>query len=629
MQIDGSITVNSSSQSSLVVKDCKFYSLNRAIYINPSASDYRTYLSETYIQHQSAGVGTDSLIEISKGWLYASGGGWNAKNNSNILKSSGLGVAIRITGVVMESENSSASLAPLVNITTTNLTVNTIAQCSMTASSSTVKTTPAILINSSAALTINLLQNYFGINGTSVTGNVIQYSGTAPVLQIGGNASQYGTSSIIQSGITTVPTQAVGLYSFGQVAANKVTLQGTNPVVDALTINNGALSVGGAAFINGNDGAGIGLRMNSGGINLNNYPLNNASAVNITGSGMGTYSLQNITGATQLNGRVNITGSSSNVALQINTGSTTSNTLEMNGGTIQTNGINGMKLSTSSISAANNAIAMSGINTIQMTGSTNSITGVKSINIANDNATTPLTITNSGDNPHIILNNSGSSTLIPVEMSWVNGTTLAIGNQNVAGGRGAFIFYNGKDIIRVNPVNYRMIANYSPYSPCLAASGVNGTFTPAPIGAWVSGVAKLLGTQTITLSQYVNFPIIDGGFGVEAYIGMNGFINTCVINGAHNINIYVTYERVRGGITVGPYNLYGANYPIGTLSNGSFYSPLNGVSYNETNPTERVTFNPSTDTVIFKVYGLYVGGSPPSTVTAPTGLAAVISPFFY
>jgi hypothetical protein len=147
-------------------------------------------------------------------------------------------------------------------------------------------------------------------------------------------------------------------------------------------------------------------------------------------------------------------------------------------------------------------------------------------------------------------------------------------------------------------------------------------------------VPKLLGTETITLGVN-NLPIIPGGFGTPCFLGLNGYINTCVLTGAggggggshYDITVSATYTRTRGGTTVGPFALYGCSYPISIFSSGRFFSPLNGTTYNEAVVGERTTFTHG-DVLAIQVFGLYVGGSPPTIVTPASGLAAVFSPFF-
>lgn len=350
-------------------------------------------------------------------------------------------------------------------------------------------------------------------------------------------------------------------------------------------------------------------------LDMATFDVDNAGA--ITGTSLST-------GSGAIGGGA-ITGTSLSAGSGAITGATLTTT-----GLIKSSGT--LQLSGNVISNASNNTTITGLNGITMAGTTPAITGVNSLAISNTNATTPLTITNSGDNPHIICNNAGASTTIPVEINLVNGSTiLAYGNQG-ADPRGAFFFFNGRDCIRIPAGTGRVQMTYSPYSPTLATSGTAGAWV-AGTGSFVSGVPKILGTQSITLGVN-NLPIIAGGLGVQCFIGLNGYLNTCVLSGAggggggshYDITVSATYTRTRGGTTVGPFALYGCSYPISILS-GPFFSPINGTTYNEAVVGERITFTHG-DIITINIFGLYVGGSPPTITTPASGIASVFSPFF-
>jgi len=594
-QITGQMTVSSATNHSVVLDNCKIYAVNRAFWVNSlgGATDMRIYLNNCAIQHQSATVNTDPLVECGVGWLYADKGSWTALNNSSVLSISGTGSALAVQGITMESDNADASLAPIVSITTTGTPVNTFGQCAMVAISSTAKaSTPAVRINSASPPVVILLQNFFSIGGTSPATNVINYGGTAPTIQIGGCASAYSTAAAIQTGITAVPTTPVGVNgasSFVSVATGSLTstgaISGTSITGTSLSSSGGTIT--GGAITGTSVSAGSGTISTSGAINGGAITGTSLAA----GSGAITGATLTTTGAIKSSGTLQISGDV--------------------------------------ISNASNTTSITGLNSITMAGTAPSISGVNSLAITNTTAALPLDILNSGDNPQVRIRNAATSTTIPVEFNWVNGIyTLAVGQQ-ATDPRGAFIFFNGKDVLRTTTTTPRLQMTYSPYTPTLALSGAAGAWV-AGTGAFVSGVPKLLGTQTITLSA-ANFPIIQGGFGTEAYVGLNGYINTAVLTAAsHKINITASYTRTRSGVltpAVGQYALYGAAYPLTTNSDGTFYSPINGVSYNEAVAGERITFTLG-DVLTLYIYGTYTGGSPPSITTPASGLAAVLSPFF-
>lgn len=447
------------------------------------------------------------------------------------------------------------------------------------------------------------IDNAGTINGINVdiTGSLSAATGFVNAENVVGTVSVSGgaiTSGSSVSASTTITSGGDITSTVGDINATAGNISATSGTVFGGTIT----ALGG------------GLR-SGGGLNLNPFGVGNT---NITNAGSIT-----ATGA--------ITGGS------ISAGSgTISTTGDITGATLTTTGAikssGTLQLSGNVISNASNNTTITGLNGITMAGTTPAITGVNSIAISNSNNTTPFTIANSGDNPHIICSSTGSS-VFPVEINLVNGATvLAYGNQGTDP-RGAFFFFNGRDAIRLPTSTNRLQLTYSPYSPTLATSGAGGAFV-AGTGAFVSGVPKVLGTETITLSS-ANLPIIAGGLGTQCYIGLNGFINTCVLSGAggggggshYDVAISATYTRTRGGTTIGPFALYGCSYPVSILS-GPFYSPLNGTTYNEAVVGERTTFTHG-DIITITVLGLYVGGSPPSITTPASGLACVFSPFFF
>ena len=549
LELDAVISNGSSVEHTVGIQNCRFYpsAASNGVAILDTSTKNRVLIDNCEYTYDFPNIGVpfnfagESTISFSKCDI-------QSPNNASIIAVGGTSYLQRLENCYIQNQFVSPT-SPLLNITSTSAQPHSIALNIFSIASGTGITTPAI--NTANGGTLLVLSNNFSLAGTNpTTGNVIQYSGTAPTLIYGANTAVPLYASEIQSGITLVP-----LTDVGATAGKFTTLSATSGTIASTTMTGNTLTTTG------------------------------------TGQGVATATVSN--GATILNGRVNITGSASAIALNVNTGTLANNTIQMN---------------------------------------TGRILGVNDMAIANTNGTTPLTITNSGDNPHIICNNATANPLIPVEINLVNGsTTLAYGNQGTDP-RGAFFFFNGKDCIRIPSATQRIQMNYSPYSPTLAVSGAAGAWV-AGTGAFTSGVPKLLGTQTITLSAN-NFPIIPGGFGTPFYMGVNGFLNTVVLtaggggggSGGDNLIITATYTRTRGGITVGPYALFGCAYPITAQTTGAFYTPVNGVSYNEFAPLERITFTHG-DIFTLNIFGTYTGGSPPSIATPGTGLAAVFSPF--
>ena len=580
LQLNAVITNGSTLEHTVGIQNCRFYpsAASNGVAILDTSTKNRVLIDncEYTNDYPSTGVPFDfdgeSTISFSKCDI-------QSPNNSSIIRVGGTSYLQRLENCYIQNQFVSPT-APLLNITSTSASTHSIALNIFSIASGSGITTPAIITANGGTLFV--VSNNFQLAGTNpTTGNVIQYVGTAPTLIYGNNTAVPLYASGIQSGITLVP-----LTDVGATAGKFTTLSATSGTIASTTMTGNTIST--------------------------------------TGTGQGVVCATVSNGATVLNGRVNITGSASSIAMNVNTGSAATNVIELNGGTYSTNGATNIKITPTTIANAANNTAMTGVNSITMAGTTPAITGANNIAISNANSTVPLDIVNSGDNPHIRCANASASTTVPVEINLVNGAlTLAYGNQGTDP-RGAFFFFGGKDIIRIQSTLQRVQMSYSPYSPTLAVSGASGAWV-AGTGAFVSGVPKLLGTQTITLSAS-NFPIIPGGFGTPFYLGVNGFINTVVLNGGHDFNITATYTRTRSGITTTPYALYGCAYPVSSRADGAFYSPVNGVSYNELVPAERITFTHG-DILTLYIYGTYTGGSPPNIITPGTGLAAVFSPF--
>jgi len=532
-------------------------------------------------------------------------------NNADIFSIAGTSYFQRLENCYIESQFVNPTSA-LVDIISTSSSTHNIGLNVFSFKNSTSTTAPAIFTQ--AGGTLFVVSNNFNLSGTNpTTGNVIQYSGTAPTLLYKNNSAVIGTASGIQSGITLAP-----LTTVGSEPIKATTINATSGTIASTTMTGNTQTVVG------------------------------------TGQGVVAKTVQN--GATVLNGRVNISGSSSGIALNVNTGSSATNVIELNGGTLGINGASNLKFAQNTISNTSNNTAITGVNSLTMAGSLPQISGVNgltfgalgfisninsmtfgganssisslnSLSITNSNATVPLRITNSGDNPNVIIEATTGSDAIPVEFTMVNGAiTCAIGNQR-SSPRGFFTFVNGADAVQISNLNRRVTQNYSPSSPCFALSGVNGAWVAGTTGvAFTSTVPYLIGTQTITLSQN-NFPIPANSGATQAYMGLQGTVSY-KLNGNHELATSVFVTRTRSGITLPPVLLYGAVYNTQSTNSGFMTQVVNGISYNESIPANSILFQ-NGDIVTFTVYATYTGGSPPSMTVAPVGMSSVISPVFF
>jgi hypothetical protein len=269
---------------------------------------------------------------------------------------------------------------------------------------------------------------------------------------------------------------------------------------------------------------------------------------------------------------------------------------------------------------------ISNLNSMTFGGLNSSINALNGLTISNANSAVPLRISNSGDNPTVIIEATTGSDIIPVELALNNGLIIsAIGNAR-SNPRGNFWYCNGADALQISNINRRMVANYSPSSPCFATSGVNGQWNPGVTGVnFTSGVPYLIGTQVVTLSTN-NFPIPTNSGVTQAYFGLQGNASY-ILNNQHELTTTVFIQRQRGVSVTGPFLLYGSAYNLEATSTGKMTQLLNGISFNEATPANSLLFQIG-DIVTLTVFATHVGGGCQMT-TAPVGLSAVMSPVFY
>jgi hypothetical protein len=147
--------------------------------------------------------------------------------------------------------------------------------------------------------------------------------------------------------------------------------------------------------------------------------------------------------------------------------------------------------------------------------------------------------------------------------------------------------------------------NYAPTSPFNPSSG----FTPGPGGLFSSGVAKLIASQTTTLTQ-ANWPCKY----TSKYLGVAGSISF-VLSAAQPLSYLVRYRKNGGTLTTASGGVY-------YTSTQSISVPVNGITWNGVSGAQFTVG----DTFSWELYATYTGASPPSIATAPTVFSAVFSP---
>lgn len=187
------VTFDSSVDSMLNIDNCYIYTPDnasgRGVYFNPSATNGRLRITNTQIV--SGGVdGLEPLVELTKsGSLIMNNCIINSKGVQNCLKFSGTATCDTVNYVKFESDTSSASASPIVEITSTNSASHAFANCGFIYGSSTSKTANAnasgILCNSASGNpSVVSTYNTFILAGTNGSNYAIQdlKAGTANVM---------------------------------------------------------------------------------------------------------------------------------------------------------------------------------------------------------------------------------------------------------------------------------------------------------------------------------------------------------------------------------------------------------------------------------------------------------------
>lgn len=214
LQITGSLTDNLTKSHSLLIKDCQFYYPDRAVYVNSTGADQRTFISRCKF-NQSSTIGGNPTIQINKGWLAMDYCKVDRRSNSNLLSMTGDSYLNVCANCLFESSSTIASLKPVISINSTSTAPHTVSYSGIVVSSTTTKTDPtcsgiAVL---SVGSTIIVMFNTFSIGG-------ISHTGTPPTYVIYGVAG----SACIDGGSYALPTTenriGGGISHGGALSAN-------------------------------------------------------------------------------------------------------------------------------------------------------------------------------------------------------------------------------------------------------------------------------------------------------------------------------------------------------------------------------------------------------------------------
>ena len=234
-------TNTSATPTNVWYQDCKIF-VNSQFYIHTAgaAPDARTYFSNCDIS-QTNTANTSPVVQIGIGAVEIERVDFTTDGNCNSLLLSGTAVLFRMSLTTFEHTTTSATAAPMFQLTTSSLAVQSLGQCTFTYTSTVVKsaspTSCGIYINTGVNTALIVLNSYFTMSGCTGSGNnIIAYSGVGnPTIVANQIMAVYipitaPYAYTIASGITVVPyTDSVGLAagSFSSTATQNIAVAGT------------------------------------------------------------------------------------------------------------------------------------------------------------------------------------------------------------------------------------------------------------------------------------------------------------------------------------------------------------------------------------------------------------------
>jgi hypothetical protein len=256
--IGGEIQDISSKQHTLIVEGCRIEADSalggEAIFVNMTATDGRTRISNCVISQEAGTTGINPLVSINAGQLNMNQCELTVRAEGCCITVSGSALLSSLNLCSLSSSSASATPNALLFLNSTTATPHNIGLSTFNYTATTSKTAPGILATrpSAGVITAVVAQCYFALAGTLAAGNVIQYgAGTALVLLVAENRSlntaAAAYASQIQSGATVLPLSQVGETTVNTVnsLSGALTLAaGTNvslgTVGNTITINSTA-----------------------------------------------------------------------------------------------------------------------------------------------------------------------------------------------------------------------------------------------------------------------------------------------------------------------------------------------------------------------------------------------------
>jgi hypothetical protein len=251
------VTDTSTASHTVTFQDCKCFVNSQFFVSTATCPDMRVYLtnveiSQTNVASSLPVVLTNvGLVELERVDVTVDG-------NASAISITGTSVLSRCSLTTLEITSTAATLAPLLNISSTTTATHSLGNVAFAYTSAVAKTaTNAVYIASGIATAIIMLNNVFTLTGTaSSTNNVIGYNGVGSPTIAGINNTSLNVNVLlpqttsVQSGITQIQytnIQPPGLATYSSTADQAIAVSGTP---QALTYNTTQFNQGTTLLLN-------------------------------------------------------------------------------------------------------------------------------------------------------------------------------------------------------------------------------------------------------------------------------------------------------------------------------------------------------------------------------------------
>jgi hypothetical protein len=241
LQIDGKLNDISAFQHTLIIQDCKFFDTETLLFVNPSAANQRTFITNS--EFVQTGVSILPVVQFNVGQVQLERVDIdNSTNNTVLLYVSGTATLARCNFGNFESGTTATGtgVAPIVSVDSTSALVHTLGFTNIYYTSVSDKTGTAnatgILFTTATTMTAIVLNCVFTLTGTSDLANQFIMkpfgAGVVTLLQADNQSSPaaLGSCTLISPSFAradyVIPSMTAGITSTSQAVVSS--LQGVN-----------------------------------------------------------------------------------------------------------------------------------------------------------------------------------------------------------------------------------------------------------------------------------------------------------------------------------------------------------------------------------------------------------------